>query len=145
MSDSKEPVVVEQSFDVTQEALWDAITQREQMIQWFFGEIPEFEAREGFTTQFEIDTGERVFLHLWKITEVIPGRKIVYDWRYEQYPGIGKVTFEVLRDDGGSRLRVTNEGLDSFPSDVPEFSRESCEGGWAYLIQGNLKQFLSGH
>jgi Activator of Hsp90 ATPase homolog 1-like protein len=76
------------------------------------------------------------------IIESVPGRKIVYDWRYRGIPGAGTVSFEISRNGNETVLRVTSQGMDSFPQDVPEFSRESCEGGWKYFIQGNLKRFL---
>ncbi|QDV40474.1 hypothetical protein Enr13x_02800 [Stieleria neptunia] len=144
MSESSTPIVVEQSFDASKPAVWKAITEREQMVQWFFDNIPEFRAEPGFETQFDIDAGRRIFRHLWKITEVIPEQKIVYDWRYEGFPGSGKVTFELFEENDGSKLRVTNEGIESFPKDVPEFTRESCEDGWTYLLQDNLKHYLDG-
>ena len=142
MTESSDPIIVEQAFDVSQESLWQAITQHPQMIKWFFDNIPAFEPVEGFKTEFTVSTGERDFLHLWTIIESIPGSKIVYDWRYKDLPGVGKVTFEVFSEGDGSRLRVTNEGLESFPHEIPEFSRESCVGGWKYFVQGNLQDYL---
>jgi len=142
MNKLSEPIIVEQSFEDSTETVWKAITEHEQMIQWFFDNIPDFKAEAGFETQFEVDAGERRFNHLWKIIEAVPGRKIVYDWRYEQYSGAGTVTFELLQDGDGSRLRVTNEGIETFTADIPEFERESCVGGWKFFIQGNLKNYL---
>lgn len=144
MSNALNPVVVEQDFPVSRGTLWRAITERDQMIQWFFAEIPEFKPESGFETEFNIHSGERDFHHMWKILEVIPEQKIVYDWRYPDFPGVGKVIFELFEQKDGSRLRVTNEGLETFPQDVPEFARESCEAGWKYFIQGNLRDYLAG-
>ena len=141
MTDSQ-PIIVEQAFDVSKETVWKAITDHEQMLKWFFDGIPEFKAEDGFETQFNVNAGERDFHHLWKITEATPGQKIVYDWRYRDYPGVGKVTFEVLEQPKGSLLRVTNEIIEPFPQDILEFAPESCEGGWKYFIQGNLKKYL---
>ena len=112
------------------------------MVQWFFDNIPAFQAEAGFETQFNVDAGERHFYHLWKIIEAIPEHKIVYDWQYQGLPGAGKVTFEIFEDGDGSRIRVTTEGVESFPQDIPEFTRESCEEGWKYFIQENLKNYL---
>jgi hypothetical protein len=35
-----------------------------------------------------------------------------------------------------------NYGLESFPQDIPELSRDSCKVGWNYFIRGKLYQFL---
>ena len=138
------PIVVEQKFPVAPETLWGAITEHPQMVQWFFENIPEFQPEPGFKTQFSVSNGERDFLHLWTITAAEAPRRIVYDWRYQDLPGVGKVTFEVLPHEDGSMLRLTNEGLETFPQEFPEFSRESCVGGWQYFIQGNLKHYVEG-
>ena len=139
---TSEPIVIEQVFDVSPADLWKAITDHQQMVQWFFDNIPDFQPEAGFKTHFHVQSGNRDFKHLWTITEADPPRRIVYDWRYEDLPGVGKVTFEVLDHEAGSMLRVSNEGLETFPADIPEFSRESCVGGWEYFIQGNLKNYL---
>lgn len=142
MTEDQAPIIVEQTYPVSRDRVWRAITEREQMVEWFFSEIPQFRAEEGFRTQFNIHSEGRDFLHLWTITEVIPEAKIVYDWRYQDMPGIGIVTFQLEDDGDGTRLRIINEGLESFPKEVPEFSRDSCINGWEYFIQGNLLDYL---
>lgn len=143
MTEPSEPIVVEQAFRRPKEDVWKAITEHDQMVQWFFDCIPEFKPEVGFETEFNISTDERDFNHLWKITESVPDQKIVYDWRYEGFPGKGIVTFEILDDESGCRLRVSAEGVESFPQDIPEFRRESGVAGWQYFIQGNLKDYLA--
>ena len=136
------PIVVEQIFEAPRAKVWEAITKVDQMTQWFFDNIPAFEAREGFETRFVVRT-ERHFTHIWKIMEVIPRKKIVYDWSYEEYPGKGYVTFELIDHGEQTLLRLTNIGLESFPQDIPEFQRASCQGGWEYFIQDRLRAFLA--
>jgi len=101
---------------------------------WFFENIPTFEAKVGFYTEFNVSTPNRDFLHQWKILEVIPQQKIAYDWRYAGIEGAGKITFELIPQGEQTLLRLTNEGLHTFPQDVPEFSRESCQGRWEHFV-----------
>ena len=54
-----------------------------------------------------------------------------------------EVTFELFEELNGTLLRLPNLGLDSFPDDLPEFTRESCLGGWTYFIKEKLLSFLS--
>lgn len=136
-------VVVKQNFEVSTEVLWKAITEHNHMIQWFFENIPEFDARVGFKTQFLIENEGRKFTHLWKIAEVIPKQKIVFNWKYDEYEGEGLVFFELAENEIGALLTVTNKWVGVFPQDIPEFSRESCLGGWEYFINGRLKEYLS--
>ena len=134
--------VVTEIFDSPRQEVWKAITDHDQMIEWFFENIPNFRAEEGFHTKFLIENEGRQFTHLWTITEVIPDKKIVYDWRYKEYPGIGKVTFELSEKDNQTLLTLTNEGLESFPNDIDEFKEESCRGGWNYFINQRLKAYI---
>ncbi|MCB2195645.1 MAG: SRPBCC domain-containing protein [Bacteroidetes bacterium] len=137
-------VVVEQVFGNSVTQVWQAITQLDQMKQWFFENIPEFKPEVGFKTQFNVNAGERNFLHLWRILEVVPEKSIVYDWRYKEYPGQGIVKFELSETGGQTKLKLTNEGLESFPDHIPEFTHESCHAGWNYFIKEQLKAFLEG-
>ncbi|BAX81389.1 SRPBCC family protein [Labilibaculum antarcticum] len=142
MSDRSQAIFVQQSFNKTREQVWNAITDLTQMQQWFFENIPDFIPEVGFETRFNVDAGERQFMHLWKITEVVPLEKIVYDWRYENISGVGTLSFKLLQEGEQILLRLTNKGMDSFPKDIPEFSRESCKGGWQYFINQRLNEFI---
>ncbi len=142
MSETNEPIIVEQAFNTSANVVWDAITKVEQMKQWFFDNIPSFDPVVGFETKFDVQSGDRNFQHIWKLTEVVPLKKITYHWSYKEYPGDGFVTFELNEKDGQTVLRLINEGLETFPRDIPEFTRESCIAGWEYFIKKNLKEFL---
>ncbi|MEO0582784.1 MAG: SRPBCC domain-containing protein [Bacteroidota bacterium] len=136
------PIIVTQSFSVSKEALWLAITERDQMVQWFFENIPAFEPIVGFKTQFVVENEGRIFPHQWKIMEVHAHRRIAYNWKYEGYEGDSIVTFELAPIPAGTQLALTHKVLDSFSADVPEFSRASCEGGWNYFIKERLHAFI---
>lgn len=142
MSQEKNPVVVKQSFHVSVSHLWKAISELEQMKLWFFENIEAFNAEVGFETQFNVKSGERDFMHLWKITEVIPLEKIVYLWKYDGYEGASTVCFETFISEKGSCLRLTHTVTESLPRSIPEFTRESCLSGWKYFICDRLKSFL---
>jgi uncharacterized protein YndB with AHSA1/START domain len=137
------PIIVEESMDRSVDIVWKAITNVENMRQWFFGNIPDFEARLGFKTVFEVNTGGRTFTHLWEIIEVVPLKKIVYNWKYKEYPGDSLVTFELSPLNNKTVLKLTAIIKEDFPDTIPEFQRESCQGGWDYFIKNSLKSFLT--
>ncbi|WP_461643660.1 SRPBCC family protein [Labilibaculum euxinus] len=143
MNSRNQIIVVEQTFNKPREEVWSAITDPNKMREWFFENIPDFIPEVGFETRFNIDAGERQFMHIWKITEVIPFEKIVYNWRYENMYGNAFVSFELFDRDIETLLRITNLGLETFPQDIPEFSRESCTDGWEYFINQRLKEYLN--
>lgn len=142
MRKGDDPIIVEQSFNRSIESVWKAITEVDQMRQWFFGNIPSFKPEVGFETRFNVQSQDRNFLHMWKVTEVVPLRLIRYNWKYEGYQGDSFVVFELFQDNNLTKLRLTAQVLEDFPGDIPEFKRESCIEGWTYFIKKSLKEFL---
>ena len=142
MKETFEPIIVEQSFNSSITNVWDAITKADQMRQWFFENIESFTPEVGFETQFNVQTPNRNFLHIWKLTEVVPGKKIVCNWKYGGYSGDSFVTFELSEVGNQTKLRLTHEVIENFPQDIPEFERKSGVEGWNYFIKDSLKKFL---
>ena len=142
MNSATQVIIVEQILDVSVDKAWKAITNLEEMKQWFFTNIPSFEARVGFQTSFPVQSRESTFTHLWEILEAVPNKKIKYRWSYKEYEGDGKVTFELFDKGSQTLVRLTNEGLESFPQNIPEFERDSCVAGWEFFIKGTLRNYL---
>lgn len=70
--------------------------------------------------------------------EVVPGKKIVYDWRYEGYTRVAQVTFGITPAGNKTQLTVTHEIIEEFPQHTPEF-------GWEYFINESLYNYLLGN
>ena len=138
------PIVVSQILEAPKDKIWAAITEREEMVQWYFEQIREFRPVKGFSTAFDVESGGRVFRHQWEVTEVVPGERITYSWDYPDYPGEGLVSFELEEKEEGTLIRVLNWGIETFPQEIPEFSRESCKAGWEYFIQSRLREYVEG-
>ncbi len=139
---SAEPIVVEETYPVDREIVWRAVTDPEQMRRWYFETMEDFRPEVGFETRFDVDAGERVFGHHWKVTRVQPGRSITYEWRYDGYPGLGMTEWRLSDTDGGTKLTLVCTGIESFPRDVPELTRESCENGWEFFLRERLAAYL---
>ncbi len=137
------PVIVEQTFSATIATVWSAITEVDQMRQWFFENIPAFKPEVGFETQFNVESEGRNFLHLWQVTQVVPLKMITCNWKYEGYAGDSFVAFELFEENDSTRLRVTHQVTQNFPDDIPEFLRESCVAGWTFFIKERLDAFLA--
>ena len=145
MKTSDRPVVVSEYFKASALTIWKAITELDQMTQWFFTNIPSFKPEEGFTTEFIVENEDRIFPHLWKIKEVQPLKKIVYDWRYKGFIGIAEVTFEIFETPTITELKVSHKILADFDSSIPEFTVKNCHQGWTYFIKERLKDFIEQH
>ncbi len=141
MKITEPPVVVEQRIPGPPERVWDALTVRDIMIQWYFDNIPAFDPVVGFETSFPVVSGDRTFTHLWRVTDVVTGRQIAYNWKYAEYPGDSYVQFDVEPGDNETIVRITVTVTQDFPDTIPEFKRESCIAGWEYFIGERLYQF----
>ncbi len=137
-------IIVEQTYNASLDDAWSAITEIDQMRQWYFDNIPAFRPEIGFETQFNVQSGGRDFLHLWKVTEVVSKKRITYNWKYDGYPGDSFVVFELSQQDNLTTLRLTHQVTESFPEDIPDFNREGCIEGWKYFIKNSLKKYLEG-
>lgn len=123
--------------------VWKAISNNEDMKQWYF-DLPGFKAETGFEFQFKGGPDEdHMYLHLCKVTEVIPGKRLSYSWRYDGYEGISFVTFELAEEEGKTRLTLTHSGLNSFPAKQnPDLAAKNFAEGWTMIIGTSLKEFV---
>lgn len=135
------PVIKEVTVDAPVDRVWKAITDKDEMKQWYF-DLENFEARPGFAFQFYGGTEEHQYLHLCEIKEVVPNQKLSYSWRYDGYPGDSLVTFELFEEGDQTRVKLTHEGLETFPADNPDFSKGNFVEGWNQLIGTSIKTYL---
>jgi hypothetical protein len=54
------------------------------------------------------------------------------------------VTFELFAQGNKTRLKLTHEGLESFPP-IPDFAKTNFAEGWTSLIGSSLKDFVEGN
>ena len=82
MEQNEAPIVIERTLAATTAKVWKALTDREQMKAWYFN-LDAFEPVVGFEFSFpgQGHKGEK-YMHLCRITEVIPERKLVYSCAY---------------------------------------------------------------
>ncbi|WP_299190329.1 SRPBCC domain-containing protein [uncultured Aquimarina sp.] len=143
MKVTDDPIIIEEYYNASEEKVWRAITGVKEMKFWFFEAIKSFKAEVGFKTQFLVQVEDRNYTHCWEVTEVIPIKKITYTWSYIEYPGDAFVTFELFKTDHQTRLKLSLTVTEDFPSDIPEFTRESCIAGWNYFLGQRLKEYLA--
>ena len=135
-----EALVIERTFNAPVARVWKALTDVEQMRQWYF-ELKEFKPEVRFEFEFSVEHKGMNYHHLCKITEVIPQKKLVHTWRYKGHEGDSLVMFELFADGDKTRLKLTHEGLETFPK-TPSFARKNFMEGWTQLIGSSLKEFV---
>ena len=137
---SSEAIALERTLNAPVARVWKALTNVDQMRQWYF-DLKEFKPEVGFEFEFVVEHEGNRYHHLCRVTEVVPQKKIAYTWRYKGEPGDSLVTFELFPEGEKTRLKLTHEGLDTFPK-TAAFARENFEKGWTTLIGSELKQFV---
>ena len=135
------PFTIERTFNAPIDTVWQAITDKKKMKQWYF-DLAGFKPEVGFEFSFEAGEEGKPYLHLCKVTEVIAGKKITYSWRYDGYEGNSFVTFELFQEGDKTRLKLTHKGLETFPASNPDLARENFAAGWEQIIGTSLKEFL---
>jgi uncharacterized protein YndB with AHSA1/START domain len=137
-----EPFVIERILNAPVEKVWKAITDKTQMKAWYF-DIAEFKPEVGFEFQFKGGADDKVYVHLCKVTDAIPNKKLGYSWRYQGFEGISYVTFELFPEGNKTKLRLTHEGLQSFAANNnSDFDKNNFVAGWTEIIGKNLIEYL---
>ena len=137
---NNEPFVIERTYNAPIEKVWKALTDKQQMKQWYF-DIAEFKPEVGFEFTFTGGSEEKKYTHLCEVLEVIPNKKLSYSWRYKDYEGNSVVMFELFDEGGKTRLKLTHAGLETFPKNNKDFGKESFAQGWKHIIGTSLKNF----
>jgi len=137
------PVIVEVTFSVSTGKIWSAITDKNEMKNWYF-DIEEFKPAVGFEFRFWGGPEDGIqYLHICEITDVEPQKLLAYNWRYDGYPGMTNVRFEITEiSPSESKLKLSHSGLESFPDDNPDFAKENFKEGWNAIIKTSLKNYL---
>lgn len=137
------PIIVERLLNAPPERVWKAITEKEGMKKWGF-EIAEFKPVVGFEFRFLGGKGEDKYLHICKVTDVVPGKKLGYSWRYDGYAGMSHVTFELEKAGQQTKLTVTHSGVETFPADNPHLAKENFVFGWTAIVNEIIKGEVEG-
>ena len=126
--------------DESPEAVFAAINN---VRGWWSGEI------EGGTDKLGDEFTYRykdVHLSKQKITEIVPGKKVVWhvldsNLSFAKDPSEWNgtdVLFEISEQDGKTKVRFTHLGL------VPQFEcYGNCSNAWGMLINGNLRNLIT--
>jgi uncharacterized protein YndB with AHSA1/START domain len=136
----KMPFTIERLFDAPIALVWRALTTPSDMSRWYF-DMQNFKPEAGCDFSFVVEHEGHTYDHRCKVTAVVPEKKIAYTWRYHGHEGNSLVTFELFAEGGKTRLKLTHEGLETFPK-APQFARKNFIRGWTWLIGSALPDFV---
>ena len=52
------------------------------------------------------------------------------------------MTFELFEQENKTLLRLTHEGIETFPNETSDFAKENFVEGWNHIINTSLKEYL---
>lgn len=136
-----EPFVIERTFNAPTGKVWKAITDKDEMKHWYF-DLAEFKPEVGFEFTFKGSKDDVEYIHLCKITEVVHNKKLKHSWRYPDFEGTSYVTWELFDEGDVTRVKLTHEGLETFPESNPDFAKENFVAGWTEIIGKSLKEYV---
>ena len=97
-------VMREVEFPQSPDEVWEAITEPDQLEEWFANDV-ELDARPGGAGIFRWDDGEE---RRATVVEADPGERLVLDWDDDG----GEVEFTLEETDEGTRLRIRESAPD---------------------------------
>jgi len=136
------PFVIEIEYNFPVEKVWKALTDPDDMRQWYF-DLPSFTSKVAAPLELEkIEELSNMYLGNFMAVERIEGNKISYTWKYEVYPGHSLVTFELSEEGKRTKLQFTHQGLETFPVSNPDIARDNIFSSWKYMLDTAIKVFL---
>jgi uncharacterized protein YndB with AHSA1/START domain len=141
-ADQLEPMSVERSIwiEAPQEQVWRAITEVKHINHWWGGDYWEIAALEvGATVKF----GDPEDLMLAAIAVLDAPREFSLQWPpQEQYHSIAMfTTYRLEEENGGTRVTVTETGLEALPDEIRQQRIDSTAQGYATVL-ADMKAYV---
>ncbi|MCW5910529.1 MAG: SRPBCC domain-containing protein [Cyclobacteriaceae bacterium] len=139
------PFKLERVFNVPVDKVWNAITDRAAMKQWYFDLAEDFRAEAGAEFYWSAGPPEgKQWQHKGVITEVIKGKKLAHTWEYPGYEGKAEVTWELTPiSDIQTKLNLTFSILIPFDPREEALARKNFREGWESILFTSLPRFLN--
>lgn len=135
-------VIVKQRVNAPVEKVWEAITDKNLMKEWYF-DIPDFKAEIHTEFGFYGGSEDDKYHHHCEVLEVEPLQKLKHTWTY---PEISKdktlVKWELEKEGEETLITLTHKGLENLHHLGKDFSHESFENGWTEIVTKSLKGFV---
>jgi uncharacterized protein YndB with AHSA1/START domain len=134
-------VTVQRTYDAPIERVWDALTNKDQMKQWYF-DVSDFKPEPGFKFEFTGGDESVSYRHFCEVVEADKPNRLSYTWRYENIEGTSLVTIDLKSEnENRTHVKLTHSGLD-FKTDDKNFQPSSFNAGWNEIIGTSLRNFV---
>jgi len=139
------PLKLTQVYKAPVAVVWEALTNKAQLKQWYFDFSADFKPEVG--AEFEWSAGPpdgKQWLHRGKMTDVVTNEKLAYTWEYPGYTGKGKAIWQLTAvDESNTRLDFSWEIIVPFDPEEQALRRKNFVQGWTHIIHTSLVDFLA--
>lgn len=111
--------------------VWQAITDRAMMKEWYFNFAEDFKLETGAVFEWKAgEPGGKQWLHRAKMLEIIANEKLVHTWEYPDYSGSSTLSWNLLKvDEDTTKVILIHEFTIPFDSNIAELKKENFEIG----------------
>lgn len=136
---------IEKTYNAPITLVWQAITDRAMMKEWYFNFAEDFKLETGAVFEWTAgDTEDNQWLHRGKMLEIIPNQKLVHTWEYPGYSGTSTLSWNLSKlDDATTKVTLVHEFTIPFDSNVAAFKTANFEMGWTHIINISLEEYLA--
>ena len=136
---------IEKNYTAPIDLVWQAITDRAMMKEWYFDFVEDFKLEPGAVFEWKAgDTENNQWQHRGKMLEIITNQKLVHTWEYPGYSGTSTVSWNFLKiDDSTTNVTLIHEFSIPFDSAVAALKKENFEMGWKHIINISLQDYLN--
>lgn len=136
---------IERTYNAPITLVWQAITDRAMMKEWYFDFAEDFKLEPGAVFEWTAgDTEDNQWLHRGKMLEIVPDEKLVHTWEYPGYSGTSTLSWNLLKvDDATTKITLVHEFTIPFDSNVDALKTENFEMGWNHIINISLEEYLN--
>ena len=136
------PIIVEECFHTPAERIWIALTDKDQMRQWYF-DIPDFELKVNTTFNFYEPGDAKKYHHRCTIREIVTNRRFQHTWTHPGHSkGESVLTWEIVPIGRFTLVKLTHLGVENFSDAGNDFARANYEQGWKEIVGKSLRDFL---
>jgi uncharacterized protein YndB with AHSA1/START domain len=136
---------IEKIYNAPIALVWQAITDRAMMKEWYFNFAEDFKLVPGAVFEWTAgDTEDNQWLHRGKMIEIIPAEKLVHIWEYPGYTGTSTLNWNLLKvDEVTTKITLVHEFTIPFDESVAALKQENFETGWNHIINISLAAYLN--
>lgn len=136
---------IERTYNAPVNLVWQAITDRTMMKEWYFDFAEDFKLEPGAVFEWTAgDNESKQWLHRGKMVEIVPGEKLVHTWEYPGYSGTSTVSWILSKiDDTTTKVKLLHDFNIPFDATVDALKTENFEMGWIHILTISLQEYLA--